>query len=64
MSNAKAKSPYQRKQKKPFQYSEQYRAWRAAVAKHGATSPEARHASNVHKAKFLGAGQAPLQRAA
>ena len=51
MSNAKARSPYQRKQKKPFQYSEQYRSWRAAVMSGGLA---AKRASDIHKEKFLG----------
>lgn len=54
MAKAQARSPYQRKQKRPYAYSEQYRSWRAAVAKGSATSLEARDASKRHSARFLG----------
>lgn len=57
MANAnklkKSKSPYKKHNKKPHQYSEQYRAWRSAVGSHGATSSQAREASKRHAARFL-----------
>lgn len=50
MSERKAKSPYQRYQKTPHQYSEAYRRWKSAVK--GGRDHEARAAHAAHR-QFL-----------
>lgn len=54
MTERKARSPYKKYGKTPYRYSDTYRAWLAAVKKHGASSPEARHHAEEHRRKFGG----------
>lgn len=55
----KAKSPYQRHQKSPFVYSNEYRAWRAAVRE--GKPANIRHAAEAHNRRFGLYGHAPAQ---
>ena len=51
VDKAKGKSPYQRYNKVPYQYSSEYRTWRAAIT--SGRDKEAERLSRIHSAKFM-----------
>lgn len=54
----KGKSPYKKYGKRPWQYSEAYRRWRAAIIK--GDERAARRASEDHADRFL-RGRVPIE---